>query len=164
MTDTYKKISTLLLLFLITISFSGCSIRKADEEVKVKENEKIIENVKNPDTDGDGLSDEEERKIGTNINNPDTDGDGLSDFEEEAEWATDPLEADTDNDGYEDGSEVEAGYDPLNSGQLDSDKDGLGNADEIKLGTDPKKFDTDKDGLSDKEEVDEGRDPLMAGI
>jgi len=31
------------------------------------------------DSDGDGLSDEEEAEIGTDPNNPDTDGDGFSD-------------------------------------------------------------------------------------
>jgi hypothetical protein len=34
------------------------------------------------DSDGDGLSDEDEAKIGTNPNNPDTDGDGVGDLEE----------------------------------------------------------------------------------
>ena len=31
------------------------------------------------DSDGDGLSDDQERRIGTNPNNPDTDGDGFGD-------------------------------------------------------------------------------------
>jgi hypothetical protein len=42
----------------------------------------------------------------------------------------------------------------------DSDKDGLGGAEEKRLGTDPFKRDTDSDGYSDKEEVDAGTDPL----
>ena len=38
-------------------------------------------------------------------------------------------------------------------GQSDSDKDGLTNSEEIKLGTDPAKADTDGDGLEDGQEV-----------
>lgn len=51
------------------------------------------------DTDGDGLSDNEERKIGTDPNNPDTDGDGLSDGKEVDKYETNPLNSDTDGDG-----------------------------------------------------------------
>jgi len=43
------------------------------------------------DSDGDGLSDEEEAEIGTDPNNPDTDGDGFSDGEE-VRKGTDPLD------------------------------------------------------------------------
>jgi len=46
------------------------------------------------DSDGDGLSDEEERRIGTDPNNPDTDGDGFSDGEEVSK-GTNPLDADS---------------------------------------------------------------------
>ncbi len=34
------------------------------------------------DSDGDGLTDEEERELGTDPNSADTDGDGLNDGEE----------------------------------------------------------------------------------
>lgn len=47
------------------------------------------------DSDGDGLSDEEEIFYGTDKNNPDTDGDG-----------------------YSDGAEVEGSYNPLGEGEL----------------------------------------------
>ncbi|MCX6398708.1 MAG: thrombospondin type 3 repeat-containing protein [Propionibacteriales bacterium] len=43
----------------------------------------------------------------------DTDGDGLTD-EEEATLGTDPALADTDGDGVDDGQEVTDGTDPLN--------------------------------------------------
>ena len=43
------------------------------------------------DTDGDGLSDEEEAALGTDPTNPDSDGDGISDGEEVAQ-GTDPLD------------------------------------------------------------------------
>ena len=71
-----------------------------------------------PDTDGDGLSDEEEVKYGTDYLKIDTDGDGLSDYEEIMIWKTDPLIADTDGDSYNDGVEVKNGFNPLGSGKL----------------------------------------------
>jgi hypothetical protein len=41
----------------------------------------------------------------------------------------------------------------------DTDKDGLKNFKEFKLGTNPKSADTDKDGLKDADEVESGNDP-----
>ena len=41
--------------------------------------------------------------------------------------------------------------------RADSDKDGLTDLEEAKLGTDPSEADTDGDGLTDKEEVDGGK-------
>jgi hypothetical protein len=159
---TYKKITIMSLLILIVFSFSGCSIKKIENGSKNKKTEvKKQKEVKIIDTDGDGLKDEEEKVLGTDINKFDTDNDGLNDFEEVKNWKTDPLNSDTDGDGYLDGQEIDAGYDPLGPGQLDIDNDGLGNADEKKIGTDPEKFDTDGDGLSDKEEIDMGSNPLI---
>jgi len=70
------------------------------------------------DTDGDGLSDEDETKYKTDPNLFDTDGDGLSDREELQVYATNPLNADSDGDGFLDGEEVRNGYDPNGSGKL----------------------------------------------
>ncbi|MFH1192007.1 MAG: hypothetical protein V1655_00875 [bacterium] len=70
------------------------------------------------DTDGDGLTDEEEAKLGASPNNVDTDGDGLSDREEINVYKTDPLNPDTDSDGYLDGVEVKGGYNPKGEGKL----------------------------------------------
>jgi hypothetical protein len=64
------------------------------------------------DTDGDGLTDEEEQALGTNPASPDTDNDGLNDAEEVRVWNTSPTNADTDGDTFSDGAEVESGYDP----------------------------------------------------
>lgn len=64
------------------------------------------------DSDGDGLSDEEESVLGTNPNVIDSDNDGLSDYEEARIYSSNPLNADSDGDGYPDGDEVKAGYDP----------------------------------------------------
>lgn len=70
------------------------------------------------DSDGDGLTDEEEMVLGTAINNTDTDGDGLFDKQEVVTYGTDPLNEDTDGDGFSDGSEVQNGYNPNGSGRL----------------------------------------------
>jgi hypothetical protein len=91
------------------------------------------------DTDGDGLTDDEEvhGNPPTDPNSADTDGDGLSDFDEKAR-GTDPTSPDTDGDGLEDGAEVNG------------------------HGTDPLKTDTDGGGVADGAEVDAGTDPLDA--
>lgn len=63
----------------------------------------------------------------------DTDGDGLTD-DEEAALGTDPADADSDDDGVLDGGEVNAGTDPLDE---DSDDDGFLDFEELERGTDP---------------------------
>lgn len=73
------------------------------------------------DSDGDGLTDEQERELGTNPFNPDTDGDRLNDGDE-VRLRTNPLNPDTDNDRLIDGEEVRIGTDPLNP---DTDGDGI---------------------------------------
>src|SRR6056297_2764859 len=87
----------------------------------------------------------------------DTDGDGLSDAEE-ATLGTDPADPDSDDDGLDDGTEVNTtGTDPLDA---DTDGDGLGDGEEVNTtGTDPNNVDTDGDGVDDKTEVDSGTDP-----
>lgn len=130
--------------------------------------EKITATV---DSDGDGLTDEEEKTLGTDPNSVDTDKDGLFDRDEVKIYNTDPLKADTDGDGNLDGAEVKSGNDPNGPGKLfnvdqktdtqvasssvvaDFDNDGLTNEEEEVLGTDPNKADTDDDGLNDYQEV-----------
>ncbi|MDD3285128.1 MAG: hypothetical protein PHG95_00590 [Patescibacteria group bacterium] len=70
------------------------------------------------DSDGDSLTDAEETVLGTNINLIDSDFDGLSDYEELRVYGTNPLNPDTDGDGYNDGDEVKNGYNPKGSGTL----------------------------------------------
>lgn len=112
-----------------------------------------------PDTDGDGLTDEQEVILGTNPNvadgSSDDDGDGLSAFEE-FHLCTEATNSDTDNDGVPDGSDG-APLDPTN----DDDGDGLSNEDETSgnPATDPLNRDSDDDGFDDGLELGIGTDP-----
>jgi len=81
------------------------------------------------DSDGDGLTDEQEAKLGTDPFNKDTDGDGLTDGDEVNVYKTNPLNPDTDFDGLKDGEEV------------------------LTYKTNPLDRDTDKGGVSDGHEV-----------
>ncbi len=81
------------------------------------------------DSDGDGLTDDEERQLGTDPFNPDTDGDGLDDGDEVNIHKTNPLQADTDLDGLSDGAEVLVySTDPLNP---DTDGGGVKDGHEV---------------------------------
>ena len=95
----------------------------------------------------------------------DTDGDALSDWAEVNTHKTDPLKADTDGDSMPDKWEIDNGLNPLSSTDalLDTDGDGLTNAQEYVPRTNPERADTDSDGLSDSAEVNAHRtDPLKA--
>lgn len=82
---------------------------------------------------------------------------------------TDPLKADTDGDRVLDGAECMLGTDPANAASFppripagDSDRDGLTDVFELKIGTNPFKADTDGDKLSDGLEFKYyGTDPRM---
>ncbi|MCP4994321.1 MAG: calcium-binding protein [Gammaproteobacteria bacterium] len=111
------------------------------------------------DTDGDGLTDDEELQLGTDPNNADTDGDGLNDGAE-VQLGTNPLGVDTDGDGLNDGAEVQLGTNPLD---VDTDGDGLNDGAEVQLGTDPLNPDSDGDGDTDGDEVAYGSDPNLPG-
>lgn len=71
-----------------------------------------------PDSDRDGLTDDEEAALGTSVRSADTDNDGLSDRDEIKVWSTNPLNPDSDGDSFLDGQEVRSGYDPKGSGKL----------------------------------------------
>lgn len=107
-----------------------------------------------PDSDQDGLTDDEETEIGTDPTNWDSDGDGLGDHIErivQAPGSTfDPLVA---------AAPVECMLvtDPL----ADSDADGLLDCEEIVLRTEPSLPDSDKDGIPDLVEVRRGGNPLV---
>lgn len=61
---------------------------------------------RNPDSDGDGLTDAAERTLGTDPQVADSDGDGLSDGDE-VEAGTSPLARDSDGDGLDDAEDPE---------------------------------------------------------
>ena len=71
----------------------------------------------------------------TDPHNPDTDDDGLNDGDEVNVHATDPTQADTDLDGLKDGEEIEFGTNP--NSNTDLDDDGMSNDWELVRGTDP---------------------------
>lgn len=116
----------------------------------------------NDDFDEDGLKNDEERTYGTDPRNPDTDGDGLSDGDEVYRYHTNPLNFDSDGDGLRDGDEVNTYH--TNPLKVDTDSDGINDNEEInRYHTDPLNPDTDGDGLKDGEET--GRyhtDPLKS--
>jgi hypothetical protein len=110
--------------------------------------------VPSTDSDGDGLTDDEEATIGTSPVNPDTDGDGVGD---KIEYALQFP-----------GSE----FDPLVPGTFvecaniaqpfpDTDQDGLNDCEEAVVGTSAFMQDTDRDGLPDVVEVLRGLFPLV---
>ncbi len=133
------------------------------------------------------------KKYGITINSPadlnaDIDGDGLT-LKEEYKYFTNPLDPDTDKDGYNDGKEVRDGYNPLGEGKMDMDGDGLPDKWEEENGlsteqndydadpdgdglpnyleyahrTNPLKADTDGDGYDDLHEIKNGYDPDAPG-
>ena len=81
----------------------------------------------------------------------DSDGDGLLDDDELA-FGTDPFDADTDDDGLQDGTEVDvaSGTGCPNPLLLDSDGDTLSDGQEVAGGTDPCNPDSDGDGVTDE--------------
>ena len=73
---------------------------------------------------------------------------------------TNPLDADTDDDGLNDGAEIQQGSNPQ---MVDTDGDGLSDNLEAILGTNPGLSDSDQDGLPDPYEVGHGLNPTFAG-
>ncbi len=87
----------------------------------------------------DGLTNAQERQAGTDPRNPDTDGDTLTDREELNVYFTNPLVADTDGDTILDAEEVVAGTDGFITNPLKKDTDGdtIDDNVEIANGSDP---------------------------
>jgi DNA-binding beta-propeller fold protein YncE len=90
----------------------------------------------------------------------DRDQDLLPDYDEGIA-GTDPLDADTDDDGLLDGFEIRYGFDPRTAGDgtADPDQDGLDNVGEQAARTLPFDFDSDDDGLLDGDDIAHGTDP-----
>ncbi len=110
----------------------------------------VTTNVTPTDSDGDGLSDEEERANGSNPFSADSDEDGVPD-DIELQYGTNPNEADSDGDRVPDAEEIENG---LNPNVADSDGDGLSDYNEFEAGTDPLNPDSDSDGNQDGDDDD----------
>jgi hypothetical protein len=97
----------------------------------------------------------------------DSDRDGLRDWKEIQIFHTNPLEKDSDGDGFIDAYEIAHGYSPLSKDKtklvdLDTDRDGMNDEWEMSYGTDFRNPDTDGDGLKDGAEIYAGTDPLSA--
>jgi len=135
------------------------------------------------DTDGDGLSDDQEAQLGSNPAEGDTDGDGYNDAEEVNVLKSNPTQADagavekrieetnrrlstvsstrsvTSSPTTPSQPEAPAAATP----SPDADGDGLTIEQERNVGTDPNNTDTDGDGLTDRQEVETYKtDPLRA--
>ncbi len=105
--------------------------------------------VGSADSDGDGLTNQEEYEAGLSHNNSDCDGDGLLDGDElygdgthgdTDGYETNPFSSDSDGDGMPDGYEAVYGFDPWNATDAleDLDADGYLNVYEALRGeTDP---------------------------
>lgn len=91
------------------------------------------------DTDEDGLDDGSEvLTYGSDPTKADTDGDSLTDLQEVDVYKTSPVNADTDNDLMPDNWEVDHQLDPVsNDSELDSDGDHRNNLAEYNDGTHP---------------------------
>ncbi len=139
--------------------FDGPTDPFGEDDIYIKHYEVDTSCRHTDDHDGDGLTDLDEVFVhGTDPWDPDSDDDGLDDGAE-IEAGTDPTDPDSDGDGILDGAEVDAGSDPNDA---DSDDDGLTDAEESTHGTSPTDADSDDDGLDDGVEVGVGTDPTVA--
>jgi hypothetical protein len=176
----------------VTLDFLAVDVDRPSSRLVLREIVVMNDNallrgpVPEADSDGDGLTDAEEIKLGTDPLNGDTDGDGVGDgievrlaspgseFDplvpaqfkecltltdptadhdldgltdcEEAVLRTDPYLVDSDRDGIPDWVEVRLGGNPLVDDRLvDSDMDGIPNGEEVKRGLDPWTNDSDRD-------------------
>lgn len=93
------------------------------------------------DTDGDGLTDQEERAINTNPNSSDTDGDSLTDFDEVRIYKSSPTSKDTDGDATAAGSSTVPNASLFDGEEVNT------------LLTSPLDEDTDGDGITDLTEL-----------
>ncbi len=96
------------------IAEDGESIMQPDRDIPVVP----IVDAKPEDKDRDGLTDARELELGTDDRVSDSDSDYLFDGDEVDIWGTDPLDPDSDGDGFRDGLEVANGYNPLGDGEL----------------------------------------------
>jgi hypothetical protein len=104
------------------------------------------------DLDSDGLLNLYEYTHSTDPNDPDSDNDGLNDGPEVNTYLTNPNDPDSDNDGLNDGPEVNTYL--TNPNDEDSDNDLLNDGAEVNTYlTNPNDADSDDDGLNDGVEI-----------
>jgi hypothetical protein len=127
---TFSLILGGIILIIVFISLGKFAYKawfgsEASKPVAVnKKTEKVSEVLtKEGDADLDGMPNGWETKYGLDPKNPadalgDPDSDGLTNLQEFM-YGTDPKNSDTDKDGYLDGREVEAGYNPAGPGRLE---------------------------------------------
>ncbi|SFG71101.1 hypothetical protein SAMN04488063_2742 [Halopelagius inordinatus] len=126
---------------------------KTENGRNVIQREAIHVMAQSGDIDGDGLSNADEVGGDTDFRTADTDDDGLNDGVEVNTHGTNPTKADTDGDGLPDAMEVNT-YE-TNPTKNDTDEDGLPDGAEVNVHeTDPTKADTDGDGLDDAAELE----------
>ena len=119
----------------------------------------------------DGSVDIETSDEETQIEGKDTDGDGLPDRMEQTLYGTDWRLSDTDNDGLEDGWEIDNGLDPLDSGEAAQPDPQTTNPDENDENTELNETfpnpdngpfgDPDRDGLINMDEAELGTNPNL---
>ena len=95
----HLKTSTRLLSIIVLILVVMSSIPLPAYDLSSDSSAEAPETI---DSDGDGLTDEEEIKNGTNPEMKDTDEDGISDYDELTIYGTCPWRESTDGDMYDD--------------------------------------------------------------
>lgn len=93
----------ILMMLCFVLVLTGCSKKQeiTPDVIEMEELKGFQPDAENPDSDNDGITDEDEEKLGT-----------------------DPHKADTDGDGIYDGLEIRLGLDPLNPKSDGKTKDG----------------------------------------
>ena len=126
-----------------------------------------IINMLDPDSDNDGLFDGTEMGKGCLLGDTDASAGHCIADADNGGTKTSPLKADTDSGGIKDGSEdanhngvvdpgeidPTAGHGADDANVVDTDQDGLSDAEEVLIGSDPNDDDSDDDGVLDGSEV-----------
>jgi len=123
---TVKVFSFFILTVALTVGLAACGKKVETPVANTNQNENANENVNVavPDVNGNvngnvNANENVNVPADANVNgSEDSDNDGLTNDQERL-YKTDPLNADTDADGYKDGAEVATGYDPTKKSEED---------------------------------------------